>query len=313
MKKNAKNKVNIVPEVKVICRDIKNLEIQGARNVAIMGLSAFVIEGLSFRDANATKMKVHLKKTSQFIKSLRSTEPMLFNFLDALLSKISKNKDTANIKRVLYISHKKIENLMRSNKLLIAKNTYKLIKNNDIILTHCHSSTVVESLIYAKSKGKKFKVYATETRPRWQGHKTVKALAAAGINVTLIPDGAFAPVLRDYKIKKILLGADAVDSKGCFANKVGSLAIAEVSKNYKIPVYVLTELYKYDKRPKIIVEHRDAEELVNTSLFKNVSILNLAFDIVPGKFVKKYVTETGMISYNKFACTAKKQLKKLLD
>ncbi len=123
MKKNAKNKVNLVPEVKVSCRDIKNLELQGARNVAIMGLSAFVIEGLSFRDANATKMKIHLKKTSQFIKSLRSTEPMLFNFLDALLSKISKNKDTANIKRVLYISHKKIENLMRSNKLLIAKNT----------------------------------------------------------------------------------------------------------------------------------------------------------------------------------------------
>ena len=172
---------------------------------------------------------------------------------------------------------------------------------------------MVESLIYAKTQGKKFKVYACETRPRWQGHKTVRRLASAGVDVTLMPDGGIATVMDDYKVKKVMVGADAVDGKGNFANKVGSRSIAICAKEYKIPLYVLTELYKYDKRPKIIIEHRDPSEVANPKHFKGVNILNLAFEIVPAKYVNSFITEKGKIKPAKFAGSAKNIIKHSLN
>lgn len=303
---------SLIPEVRRICDDIKQLNIQGARNVAIMGLSALVVQGLSYRKKDKKGMLTMLKNTAEYIKSLRPTEPMLFNFLDAVMLKVKRGKDVNEIKEKLYFYNKEIEKMMRKNKMRIADHAYKFIKNNDVILTHCHSSTVVEALINAKVKGKKFKVYATETRPRWQGHKTVKELAGAGIDVTLIPDGAIATVMRDYKAKKVMIGADAVDRKGNFANKIGSLSIGIVANKFNIPLYVLAELYKYDKRPKIIIEHRDPAEVVDPKMFKGVNILNLAFEIVPSKYVKRYITEEGPLSPSQYVNTAKKRLKNLL-
>jgi len=61
-----------------------------------------------------------------------------------------------------------------------------LVKNRDVIFTHCHSTNVVNSLIYAKKKGKKFQVYNTETRPLFQGRKTANELKKAGIKVTML-------------------------------------------------------------------------------------------------------------------------------
>ena len=312
MAKTKKINVRLAPEVKKICSDIKNLNIQGARNVAIMGLSALVIQGLSYRGRDKNKLVTLIINTSDYLKSLRPTEPMLFNFLDTVIKRVKKGGSVIEVKEILYTTNQQIESMMRTNKVKIAKYATKLIRNNDVILTHCHSSTVVESLIHAKAKGKKFKVFATETRPRWQGHKTVKELAGAGIDVTLIPDGAVGTVIKDYHVKKIMIGADAIDGRGNFANKIGSFTIALIAKKYNVPLYVLAELYKYDKRPKIVIEHRDPSEVIDPKLFKDVKILNLAFEIVSRELVKAYITEKGAIRPARFPIIAKKELRNLL-
>ncbi|GAI17822.1 unnamed protein product, partial [marine sediment metagenome] len=63
----------------------------------------------------------------------------------------------------------------------INQHVLKIIKNRDVIFTHCHSTNVVNSLINAKKKGRKFQVYNTETRPLYQGRKTAQELRRAGI------------------------------------------------------------------------------------------------------------------------------------
>jgi translation initiation factor 2B subunit (eIF-2B alpha/beta/delta family) len=52
---------------------------------------------------------------------------------------------------------------------------------------------------------------------------------------------------------------------------------------------------------------------VDPKFFKGVKILNLAFDMVPAKYVTTYITEKGPISPKKYTPMAIKQIKHLLD
>jgi ribose 1,5-bisphosphate isomerase len=54
------------------------------------------------------------------------------------------------------------------------KNGAGLLEYGDSVLTHCHSSSAIKTIIANKAGGKDFLVYNTETRPLYQGHKTAK-------------------------------------------------------------------------------------------------------------------------------------------
>ena len=71
----------------------------------------------------------------------------------------------------------------------------KRIKNGDVIITHCNSEAAMGVLKKAHDMGKGIKVYCDETRPKFQGHKTAAALAAYGIDTTLICDSACSRAL----------------------------------------------------------------------------------------------------------------------
>ncbi|PSN82905.1 S-methyl-5-thioribose-1-phosphate isomerase, partial [Candidatus Marsarchaeota G2 archaeon OSP_D] len=73
----------------------------------------------------------------------------------------------------------------------------ELIKDGDFILTHCNTGqlatggmgTALGVIRAAWERGKRFKVFATETRPLLQGARlTTLELVNAGIPVTLIVD-----------------------------------------------------------------------------------------------------------------------------
>lgn len=72
-----------------------------------------------------------------------------------------------------------------------------LIHDGDIVMTHCHSGSVVNTIILHKKKGLNFKVYNTETRPLFQGRKTSKALVEAGIDTTMITDSSLPFLMNE--------------------------------------------------------------------------------------------------------------------
>lgn len=246
-----------------ICRDIKSIKIQGAENVAKAAFYAYNL--------------IPNKSSKKKLISLRATEPMVHNVLN-LTDKLS---------------YKELLNLLKENKDKINKNVFRLIKNNSLIFTHCHSSGVINTLIYAKKHRKKFEVYNTETRPLFQGRKTANELKKAGIKVTLFVDSA-----ADIAIKKsdmVLLGADAITTKGVL-NKVGSGMFAEVAKDNHIPLYVISDSLKFSKQ-KIKIEQRNPKEIWNN---RKISIKNPAFEFVPKENITKIITEKGIMSYNEF-------------
>jgi ribose 1,5-bisphosphate isomerase len=243
-----------------ISESIKRVKIQGARNIAKAALYAYSL----------IPTKASIKK----LLSLRPTEPMLERVLNLI-----KKEPYQKILKHFDLSQAKIN-----------KSVLKLIKNNDVIFTHCHSTNVTNALIYAKNRGKRFQVYNTETRPLFQGRRTAKELGKAGIKVTMFVDSASAIAIEKENKKdkvyanKIFLGADALLNNGII-NKVGSGLISEIAHNNKVPVYIIADSWKYSNK-KIPIENRNLNEIWNHAP-KDVKIKNPAFELIKKEYITK--------------------------
>ena len=267
-----------------ICKDIKSIKIQGAENIAKAAFFAYKLV-----PTPASKKK---------LLSLRPTEPMLQNILD-----LADNMPYIELKIKL-----------DKNQELINHHVFNLIKNNSIIFTHCHSSTVTHALIYAKKHGKKFEVYNTETRPLFQGRKTFNELNQAGIKVTMFADSAVKIALtkdqdKEEKTKPvniIFLGADSITNKGVI-NKVGIGMISDIAKQNHIPLYIIADSLKYASKP-IKFEQRNPKEIWNKlNILKNSknkktksSIKDPAFEFIEKKKITQIISELGVLGYKKF-------------
>ncbi|MCX6749281.1 MAG: hypothetical protein NTW17_00870 [Candidatus Pacearchaeota archaeon] len=256
-----------------IVKEIKEVKIQGASNVAKAALKAYLIS------PNKTSKKILLNS--------RPTEPMM----KKILQMAEKSSSKEILKHFGYAQEK------------ININVFKLVKNKEKIFTHCHSTNVVKALIYTHKKGKKFEVYAAETRPLYQGRKTAEELRKAGIKVTMFVDSASVIAIEKDNSKdkiystKILLGADALLKNGVI-NKVGSKTIAEIASMHKIPLYIVADSWKFSNK-KIPIEQRPLNEVWDKAP-KNIKIKNPAFEFVPKKYIVGIITELGLMKYGKF-------------
>ncbi|MEM3091621.1 MAG: hypothetical protein QXX55_00045 [Candidatus Pacearchaeota archaeon] len=264
---------------KKIVEDIKKIKIQGASNVAKSALMAYYL--------------FPSKKSKEILMKSRPTEPMMFRVLN-LADKIPREKILKHFEE----AQDKIN-----------RYSLNIIKNGDIIITHCHSTNVLKALIYAHKKGKKFLVYNTETRPIYQGRKTALELKRAGIKVTMFIDSAIEVMLKnkdnkgDFHTKKIFIGADALLKNGII-NKIGSGMIAKIASLHKIPFYIIADSWKFTKK-NIPIESRHINEIWDKAP-KNIKIKNPAFEFVSKKYISGIVTEFGFMKYNDFIKKVKK-------
>ena len=262
-----------------ICQDIKNLKIQGAENVAIAALQAY-----------------HLNPTKRAVKkliSLRPTEPCLRNALKfAQLS-------PKNISKAIAHFHEARD--------IIARYATRKIKDNMIIFTHCHSSTVMYVLAEAKRQGKKFIVRNTETRPLFQGRITSKELAKLKIPNTHFVDSALRLALK--KADLVLLGADAITAEGKVINKIGSELVCLVADRYDVPVYICADSWKFD--PATLygtiepIEYRSAKEIWKNPP-KETIVVNPAFEKIAPELITGIISELGILAPEVFVTQVKK-------
>src|SRR3989344_1406439 len=260
---NSKKKFN------KIIKDIKTVKIQGARNIAKSALLAYSL--------------ISTKKSKKKLLSLRPTEPMMENILDM----VEKGKKISEINFHFDSAQEKIN-----------QSVFRIIRNKDVIFTHCHSTNVIKSLIYSHKKGKKFEVYNTETRPLFQGRKTAKELGKAGIKITMFIDSAMKQAIDNSNI--VLLGADAITKSGVI-NKIGSGLIAETARDNigkEVPVYVVSDSWKYTNK-SIPIENRKLNEVWDKAP-RDIKIKNPAFEFVPKKYIKAIISEFGILSYGEF-------------
>jgi ribose 1,5-bisphosphate isomerase len=285
--------------VQATVKQIRRLEIQGARNVAIAAIKAIEILASQTQAPSKKDFLRELTKARDALFVSRSTEPLMRNALRLIINRVDRSEEK-NVKKLAEIASQAAQQFLldlENSRKRIAEIGAKRIRSNSVVLTHCHSSTVTNLLKRAKYEGKVFEVICTETRPVLQGQITAKEMLDMGIKTTFIVDSAARFFMNDVDL--VLVGADAITSEGNVINKIGTSMVALVAHEARAPFYVVSELLKFDPAT-VSGDYEKIEERSPNEIWKNapkeLTIRNPAFDVTRRDFIHGIICEDGMIS-----------------
>jgi methylthioribose-1-phosphate isomerase len=187
-----------------------------------------------------------------------------------------------------------------------------LVPNDGGVLTHCNAGALVTAgpgtalniLYTAAGRGKRFRVFADETRPLLQGARlTAWELQQHGIECTLICDNMAGQVMREGRVQMVVVGADRIAANGDTANKIGTYSVAVLAHAHGIPFYVAAPSSTFDlsieSGEQIPIEQRDPREVTQgfgrETAPAGIQVYNPAFDVTPARLIAGIVTEKGVI------------------
>lgn len=199
----------------------------------------------------------------------------------------------------------------------IAAYALEHIHSNEIILTHSSSYTVQKFLLKAALK-RKFTVIHVESFPNDHDdtHAMVmgslnkeegdeddemssdsfqQPLTAAGITVIMITDAAVFALMS--RVNKVILATHAVIANGGLVAAAGARIIAKAAHKHRIPVIVLSGVYKlspeYPFEFESLIEYGDTSKVISYEdgdLVDKLEVDNPLFDYVPPELVDLYIT-----------------------
>jgi len=300
-------------DCKSLWRAIKKLQVRGAPAIGAVASLGVVLGMRNSRARNFQRFMKELDSVIHYIGSARPTAVNLFWALGRMKVTALKNsnKPVNKIKQLLL---KEALLVIKEDKLVCRKMAgfgSRLIKNGDRILTHCNAGslatvdygTALGVFYMAKKLGKRFVVYADETRPLLQGARlTAWELMKRKIDTTVICDNMAASLMSQGKIDKIFVGADRVAANGDAANKIGTYNLAVLARYHKVPFYIVAPVSSFDfcikSGKEIPIEQRDPNEVAviggKRMAPKGVKVYNPAFDVTPGGLITAIVTEKGI-------------------
>ena len=282
-------------DYKDVAEAIRNMTTRGAPSIGATAAYAMCLAALG---------KCDLVKAAKDIKAARPTANDLFYAVDYMTAELGKGRDPVEAADAYAQS-------MVDKCTAIGEYGAPLIKDGFKVMTHCNAGalatvdvgTALAPIRKAWADGRRFFVYASETRPRLQGMQlTAWELNQEGIDHAIIPDGASGHFIRKG-VDMIIVGADRIAANGDFANKIGTFEKAVLAKEFGVPFYVAAPISTFDFNTRtgedIVIENRSEEEV---TLVKGKRIapvgspaLNPAFDMTPARYVTGFITEKGIL------------------
>ena len=281
-----------------VAKKIKDLEIQGARNVAKAAIRSMKEVILNSSASDPDLLFKELLQAKNILFNTRPTEPAMRNGLRYVLFEIKEAKgDIETTKEIAIKTCDKILNYFEDAILKIHEIGARKILSGMQIMTHCHSSTVTGILRKAHEQGKEIHVICTETRPRYQGHRTARELIEAGIEVTFVVDSAMRYMMKHLEVDLALIGADAITSEGTIINKIGTRLFALAADERDVPMYCAADTFKFSPETSLgfleKIEKRSPEEIWKEAP-SGLHIENPAFETVPRRYIDALITEVGV-------------------
>lgn len=300
-------------DLKTLWKAIKTLQVRGAPAI---GVAAAFGVALAARLSRAETFEGFERDIIRAISHLKSSRPTAVNLFWALerMKKTLYSSSRKAVKDIKKAMEKEAVRIFEEDRAMCRKMASfgaKFIKKRDSILTICNAGALATSdygtalgvLYKAQEQGKKFRVYACETRPLLQGARlTMWELLQNGIDATLICDNMAATLMQQKKVNKIFVGADRIAANGDAANKIGTYGLAVLAKYHSIPFYVVAPSSSIDFSLKngkdIPIEERHSDEVkcvhgrrVAPRLAK---AYNPAFDVTPNELITAIITEKGV-------------------
>jgi len=297
---------------------IKTLAVRGAPAIGVAAAFGICLAMQKAKPADLSETLRYLEKSADYLATARPTAANLFRALDRMkecAQKFVAQNDKASLADLRGALLSEAQAICTEDKQMcrrIGRIGQKLIKTGSGILTHCNAGALATagrgtalSIIYeAHEKGRKFKVYADETRPLLQGARlTMWELTQAGIDATLICDNVAGVLMKLGKIHAVITGADRIAANGDTANKIGTFSLSILAKEHNIPFYVAAPLSTFDLSIKtgddIPIEQRDRDEVASLSGVKiapeGADIYNPAFDVTNAQNITAIITDKGVI------------------
>ena len=320
---------------------IRRLSVRGAPAI---GIAAGMGAVLGIRDYSGTDRNGFMKHLDEVCEHLATARPTAVNLSWALdrvreRARTTDSTDVAVLKLALLEEAKTIRDEDAAMCRAIGRHGEPLIHDGAGILTHCNAGALATSeygtalapIYTAQRKGRRFGVFACETRPLLQGSRlTAWELRQAGIKVTLLCDNMVGSLMEAGGIDLVITGADRIAANGDVANKIGTYGLAIIAQAHGIPFYVAAPSSTFDSSTPngsaIPIEHRDPNEIqfgalpptetdhrpqvgppsadsrlqACRSLQAPVAPLNVpwycpAFDVTPARLIRGIITERGVI------------------
>ncbi len=299
--------------VEQVWHSIKILKVRGAPAIGIAaayGLCVAVKDQIKLPPDQFRSLVV---EKAAYLDSARPTAVNLSWAMQRMLKLLS--LDVQNSKDLYEALVQEAEKIHEEDKIIcrgIGEQGAGLITDGMGIMTHCNAGALATSILgtatslmyVAHDQNKKFKVFANETRPLFQGARlTAWELGKGGIDVTLITDSMAAHMMATGNIDMVVVGTDRVVANGDVANKIGTLGVAILAKHFGIPFYVACPSSTIDMDTKngndIPIEERDGAE-ITTIMGQKIAEAGTvtrspAFDVTPNELVSGIITESQII------------------
>ncbi|MEZ0345416.1 MAG: ribose 1,5-bisphosphate isomerase [Infirmifilum sp.] len=297
---------SVPEEVYKIANDIKEMRIRGAGRIARAAATAIMIAVEKYQGEDLEVFKDYVRYVADYLVKTRPTAVSLPNAVSFVIKPLQVGlhiKDVEEAKTIIIDRAQSFIKYSEEALARIAEIGSRVIQDGDNILTHCNSQAVASIVQKAIQQGKNIQVFATETRPLFQGHITAKMLLEVGADVTLIPDSSVRTIIR--RIDKVIVGADTVTANGAVVNKIGTSMIALIAHERGTDFYVATETYKFSPLTvwgePVIIEERPPTEVVSQEFLNQnprLKVLNPSFDVTPSAYIRGIITEIGLIPPN---------------
>ena len=241
----------------------------------------------------------------------RPCHNLMRNFIHEIKEMMVKSTD--EVKEIDRIKNKvtKIIEERKRIKEKISQNSRPFLTDYGSIFLFGYSSTVMDTLMdLAEDVMENTTVYIGECRGKSQFDDNNQILYNDGLNyarkvkdigfknVHVVPDISIGNLMKRKKIQKIFFGANGIDNEhGSFGHTCGHLAIADLAKEYNVPVYVVADSDKFgplkwdqDLDRKIVWLANDPKWAEDVKAVGNV---NPREDQVEPSKIKMLITEIG--------------------
>jgi methylthioribose-1-phosphate isomerase len=296
-----------------VCEAIATLAVRGAPAIGIAGALGLVVALTPHTDESRDEFLGAVESLSARIAAVRPTAVNLPWAMERM--RCAARRSTGGASEILAKLRHEASLILEEDRAMcrrIGEHGLSLLPPDARVLTHCNAGalatggmgTALAPIYLAAERGRRLRVFASETRPLMQGSRlTAWELMQAGIEVTVLADNMAASLLRDGAVDLVIVGADRIAANGDVANKIGTYPLALAARHHGVPFYVAAPWSTVDAATasgrEIPIEHRSPEEVTGgpggATAPAGVGVYNPAFDVTPSELITAIITDRGIV------------------
>jgi translation initiation factor eIF-2B subunit delta len=275
-------------------KEISEMQTHSSSVVAVRAARA--LEDLLDREfVNVAEFERDLDRNSSVLRRANPSHASLLTTQRRIVNTVE-DRDADTIEEAKAATADVIDDVvekLKTSKTAAAKKAGRLIADDDVVLTHDYSTTVLEAIKHASEGGAELEVYVTEARPRLQGRRTARKVSDIdGMSATLIIDDALGHYLPECD--RALIGMDCVVDDTLY-NRVGTYPLAATAADAGVPVAATGSSTKLIEGGfRFENEFRPESEVILEPV-EEFDVLNPSYDATPLRLIDRVLTDDDVI------------------